>query len=122
LHIFVSVFIRNFSFVHVSDRLACYSRDHHRSFVLLVFWFLLLLESYIFIFGLRCQVRFIWCWFQLRKNRKKVRREVWACEDIKCLSETRAMWGKFFLQLTNSCRYYYHVRSKQHTTPSQCRT
>jgi hypothetical protein len=34
---FVSVFIRVFSFIHISDRLACYSRDYHRSFVLLVF-------------------------------------------------------------------------------------
>jgi hypothetical protein len=28
---------------------------------------------------------------------------------------------RIFLPLTNSCRYY-HVRSKQHTTPSRCRT
>jgi hypothetical protein len=40
---------------------------------LLVFWFLLPLESYIYIFGLRYQVGYIWCWFQLRK---KVRRQV----------------------------------------------
>jgi len=30
----------------------------------------------IYILGLRCQVGFIWCWFQFRKNHKKVRREV----------------------------------------------
>jgi Ca2+/Na+ antiporter len=46
---FISVFIRVFSFVHISDRSACYSRDYHCSFVLSVFWFLLLLESYIYI-------------------------------------------------------------------------
>jgi hypothetical protein len=44
---FISVFIRVFSFIYISDRFACYSRDYHRSFVLFVFWFLLLLESYI---------------------------------------------------------------------------
>jgi len=31
---------------------------------------------YIYIIGLRCQVGSIWCWFQFRKNCKKVRREV----------------------------------------------
>ena len=46
---FVSVFIRVFNFVHISDRFASYSLDYHRSFFLLVFWFLLLLESYIYI-------------------------------------------------------------------------
>jgi hypothetical protein len=28
---FISVFIRVFSFVHISDRFACYSRDYHGS-------------------------------------------------------------------------------------------
>ena len=46
---FVSVFIQVFSFVHISDRFACYSGDYHRCFVLLVFYFLLFLESYIHI-------------------------------------------------------------------------
>jgi len=46
---FVSVFIRVFSLVHTLDRFVCYSRDYHRNFVLLVFWFLLLLESYLHI-------------------------------------------------------------------------
>jgi hypothetical protein len=31
---------------------------------------------YIYIFGLRYRVGFIWCWFQFCKNHKKVRREV----------------------------------------------
>jgi hypothetical protein len=31
---------------------------------------------------LRCSVGSIWCWFEFRKNSKKVRREV-DCEDIK---------------------------------------
>jgi hypothetical protein len=44
---FISVFNRVFSFVHISDRCACYLRDYHRSFIFFVFWFLLLLESYI---------------------------------------------------------------------------
>jgi hypothetical protein len=44
---FISVFIRVFSFIHISDRFACYSRDYHHSFVLLVFLFLLLLDIYI---------------------------------------------------------------------------
>jgi hypothetical protein len=30
----------------------------------------------------------IWCWFQFCKKRKKVRQEVWACEDIK------SVWAK----------------------------
>ena len=58
LHIFVSVFIRVFSFIHISDRLTCYSRDYHRSFVLLVFWFLSLLESYIYIY-LDCAAKLV---------------------------------------------------------------
>ena len=37
--IFRFCFIRVFSFVHITDRFACYSRDYHCSFVLLVFWF-----------------------------------------------------------------------------------
>jgi hypothetical protein len=45
---FISVFIRVFIFVHISDRFACYSREIIITFsFLLVFWFLLLLESYI---------------------------------------------------------------------------
>jgi len=39
--------------------------------------------SHIYIFELCCQVGSSWCWFEFCKNRKKVRREVWACEDIK---------------------------------------
>jgi len=46
---FVSIFIRVFSFIHISDRFACYLQHYHRSFVLLVFLVLLLLESYIHI-------------------------------------------------------------------------
>jgi hypothetical protein len=44
-----SVQERKKSFVHILDRFACYLRDYHRGFVLLLFWFLLLLESNIHI-------------------------------------------------------------------------
>jgi hypothetical protein len=43
---FVYVFIQVFDFVHILDRFACFSQDYHHSFVLLIFGFLLLLESY----------------------------------------------------------------------------
>jgi len=45
--LFLFFFFGVFSFVHISERFARYSRDYQHSFFLLVFWFLLLLESYI---------------------------------------------------------------------------
>jgi hypothetical protein len=83
---FISVFIWVFSFVHISNRFACYSWDYYHSFVFACF--LVFVASYIYIFGLRCEVGSIWCWFEFRKNRKNMRREVWACEDIK------SVWAK----------------------------
>jgi len=41
---FISIFIRVFSFVHISDKFACYSQDYHHSFVFACF-----LEAYIHI-------------------------------------------------------------------------
>ena len=80
---FISVFIRVFSFVRISDRFACYSRDYHRSFVFACF--LVFIASWVIYTYLDCSAKIgsIWCWFQFYKNHKKVRREVWACEDIK---------------------------------------
>jgi hypothetical protein len=75
----------------------------------------------IYIFGLRCYVGSIWCWFQSCKICKKVRQEVWACEDIKSVWEKHEQREDIFLPLTNFCRYY-HVRSKKHTIPSRRRT
>jgi len=43
------LFYKVFNFVDISNRFTCYSRDYDHSFVLLVFWFLFLLESYIYI-------------------------------------------------------------------------
>ena len=51
LHIlFLFLFESSISFIFLFDRFASYSLDYHRSFFLLVFWFLLLLESYIYIY------------------------------------------------------------------------
>ena len=80
---FVSIFIRVFSFVRISDIFACYSQDYHRSFVFACF--LVFIASWVIYTNLDCvaKIGYIWCWFQFYKNHKKVRREVWACEDIK---------------------------------------
>jgi len=52
---FVSIFIRVFNFVRISDRFACYSRDYHRNFVFACF--LVFIASYvIYTFGLCCKL------------------------------------------------------------------
>jgi hypothetical protein len=68
-----------------------------------------------YIFGLRCQVGSILCWFQFCKNRKKVRQELWACEDIK------SVWAKHERREDN---FFYHkpifagtIMSDQNNTP-----
>ena len=45
-----------------------------------------------------------------------MRREVWACDNIHNVWAKHEQCGDFVLPLTNFCKYY-HVRSKQHTTP-----
>jgi hypothetical protein len=66
-----------------SYRFACYSRNYHRSFVFACF--LVFIASWVIYTYLDCAAKIgsIWYWFQFCKNHKKVRREVWACEDIK---------------------------------------
>jgi hypothetical protein len=77
---FISVFIESsVSFVFRIDSLATRETIIAVLF-LLIFWFFYCFLSHIYIFELRCYAGSIWCWFEFRK---KVRREVWACEDIK---------------------------------------
>jgi hypothetical protein len=64
-------FIRVFSFILILDRFACYSRDYNRSFVFLIFWFLLLLESFTY---LDCTAKLVL--FGVGFSFAKVRREV----------------------------------------------
>jgi len=93
---FVSVFIQVFSFVRISDRFACYSRDYHRSFVFACF--LVFIASWLSIH--------IWIALLSRWDER--------CEHVRILrvferntSDVRI----FFLPLTNFCRCY-HVKSR----------
>jgi hypothetical protein len=119
---FISVFIWVFSFVCISDRFACYSRDYHRSFFLLLFWFLLLLESYIHIWIALLRLVLFGVGFS---STRTARRWDERCERVRILKvfewNTSDMRIYFFLPLTNFYRYY-HVKSKQHTTLTWGRT
>jgi uncharacterized protein Usg len=115
---FISVFIRVFSFVRISDRFACYSWDYHRSFVFACF--LVFIASWVIYTNLDCAAKLVLFGLGLSSARRWDKR----CEIVRILrvfiwntSDVRV----FFLPLTNFCRYY-HVRTKQHTTPSRCRT
>ena len=95
---FISILILVFSFVHISDRFACYSRDYHHSFFLLVFWFLLLPKSYIHIWIALLS----WFYLVLVSILQELQGEMRAVslwgyiKSVWTKNEQRATWGYIF--------------------------
>jgi len=87
-------------------------------FSFLVFYYFL---SHIYMFELCCYAGSIWCWSEFRKNCKKVRWEVWACEDIKNVWAKHERCEDIFFT-TNQFLQLISCQIKTTHRPSRCRT
>jgi hypothetical protein len=88
---FIHVFIRVFSFIHISDRFARYSRDYHHSFVFARFLCYYCFLSHINLFELHCWVSSFWHDFSSVRTKKR-----WDEGKNLSLSEAQATWGYFY--------------------------